>query len=205
MKNKTDVLIFARHGETEAGILDKFVGLSDSPLTQKGQEQAQYLGQLGRKKSTTIIYSSPLQRCMVTAEIAAKISGARVVIVNDLREICYGDWEGKPRTVLQKLSEWQQREKNLFEFVHPGEYKGIKGESYELMYNRLVPHIQSFVENGIPSQLIIAHAGVIRCARKFFEQEQNFSDAKISNDKVYKVFWDKGHLETNVIDIYQSK
>ena len=59
------------------------------------------------------IYSSPLQRALETAQILAR--GVPVTILDDLREITYGDWDGRtwleieasePDLSARKLLDW---------------------------------------------------------------------------------------------------
>ena len=45
-------IYFARHGETVWNVENKICGMTDSPLTEKGRQQARELGQ---KVKTTIL------------------------------------------------------------------------------------------------------------------------------------------------------
>lgn len=181
-------LIFARHGETEAGTRHCFVGVSDSPLTEKGQQQASLLGDLLQKEKVTLLYCSPLRRAQKTAEIVAEKIQVVPILIDDLREISYGAWEGKEKEVCKQLPIWNIRMNNLFTFVHPGMFRGIPGESYEMQYNRLQPFFKSLLERN-ETVAIIAHVGVLRAAKKFFEQssEQVFQNFSPANNEVFVV------------------
>jgi probable phosphoglycerate mutase len=66
-------LYFARHGETEANREKRFSGRKDTPLTDKGREQARAVGdilerELGERPPLAFV-SSPLQRARTTMEI----------------------------------------------------------------------------------------------------------------------------------------
>ncbi|HEY4275118.1 MAG TPA: histidine phosphatase family protein [Rhizomicrobium sp.] len=67
-------LYLARHGETQANREKRFSGRLDTPLTDKGREQARALGDilkraLGARPALAFV-SSPLQRARTTMEIA---------------------------------------------------------------------------------------------------------------------------------------
>jgi broad specificity phosphatase PhoE len=56
------------------------------PLTSKGEQEAESLGIYMREAGVAIIYSSPLDRCLHTAQIAASAAGAQLVTVHSLTE-----------------------------------------------------------------------------------------------------------------------
>ncbi len=93
---KLSVTIYlARHGETSWNTKDLMQGWQDSPLTNKGFMQAKRLAKRLMNISLHGIYSSTSGRAIHTAEI---IKGDRAleVVKNDmLRELCFGQWEGK--------------------------------------------------------------------------------------------------------------
>ena len=45
-------IYFTRHGETIWNVENKICGMTDSPLTARGQEQARQLGELVRELNT---------------------------------------------------------------------------------------------------------------------------------------------------------
>lgn len=183
-------LIFARHGETKAGVQDRFVGLSDSPLAEEGRKQAKHLAEFCKGESVGKIYSSPLGRARKTSREVAKACKLRINYKKELKEICYGEWEGKRREDVKILREWKEREKHFYTFLHPGEYNQKMGESYEMLYVRLAPFFARLeTSNEEKNILVISHNGVIRCARKYYEEITNdeFKNGGISNDHVYIV------------------
>ena len=95
------LLLLARHGNTfEAGDKIVWVGArTDLPLTAKGREQAEALGEGLQPMKSAIkrIVSGPLQRTRDHAGIAARaLRFTQPVEIDDrLREIDYGLWEAK--------------------------------------------------------------------------------------------------------------
>lgn len=174
-------VLFCRHGETVFNLEDKFQGVSDSPLTEKGQRQAELLGKyLASHFLPKLIYISPLPRVRKTVEIVLQQLGAEVPIHvrSDLKEVCYGEWETKSKEELRKLPEWSVRQSDRFHFVHPGSFEGQKGESYADLYQRLKPlftEVQSVKENIV----ICSHIGVMRSVMKYYNHLSDEETGKL--------------------------
>jgi len=90
-------LILVRHGETPLTKSGRYSGRGDVPLADEGEAQAMAAGGrvAGISRDVTAVVSSPLQRCVRTAElIAAEVGGVPVTVMDDLIECDFGDWEG---------------------------------------------------------------------------------------------------------------
>ena len=90
-------LILVRHGETAFTQQGRYSGRGDVPLSDEGQAQA--MAAAGRvagiSRDVAAVVSSPLSRCMRTAElISAEVGGATVTVLPDLIECDFGAWEG---------------------------------------------------------------------------------------------------------------
>ena len=178
-------LYFIRHGETEYNRDDKLQGLSDSPLTEKGLVQVNKFAEFFADKNIQKIYASPLERTNKTASIIAKKLSKEVSIIENLKETCYGEWEEKSKTYLKCHPLWGQRARDKYNFVHPGEFLGKKGESYADCYRRIVIFLQGIKS----SNLMISHLGTLRNIRKFYEQVSDDEAVSFSpkNNQVYVV------------------
>src|ERR1700758_632758 len=96
--------ILLRHGDTRLSPEHRFSGLRDLPLSAIGIRQAQAAAcRLANGTPIDAVVSSPLQRAVATAAIAAGELGLTSVIDGDLRETDFGDWGGVT------LAEIQQR------------------------------------------------------------------------------------------------
>ena len=61
-------IYFTRHGETVWNVENKICGMTDSPLTARGQQQARQLGErLAREASIQRVYSSGMRRARATS------------------------------------------------------------------------------------------------------------------------------------------
>ncbi|MEX0283770.1 MAG: histidine phosphatase family protein [Paracoccaceae bacterium] len=100
---RVPALLVLRHGETEWNLAGKLQGALDSPLTEKGQKQAQQQGailaSLGAMDWNW--YSSPQGRAAETARLAGGVDVTRDA---RLREIEMGEWSGRYRADLAEES-----------------------------------------------------------------------------------------------------
>ena len=102
------VVTLLRHAETEWNVLGKLQGASDSPLTEKGVQQAVLCGKRLKSRKFAAAYCSPLPRAKRTAELVLKKLDNPPQLVEDarLRERAFGDWEGmKWSDILAKYPE----------------------------------------------------------------------------------------------------
>lgn len=88
-------LILVRHGETLHNVAGIAQGWNDSALSDKGRQQAERTAERLAAMQVTALYSSPLGRAVSTAEVIANATGLKIQMLDDLREMNYGGWEGK--------------------------------------------------------------------------------------------------------------
>ena len=92
MPQTLPVVYLARHGETAWSLSGKHTGLTDVPLTERGEQNARQLGKRLKGLQVSEIFTSPLQRAARTCELAG--FGASAEVLPDLVEWNYGDYEG---------------------------------------------------------------------------------------------------------------
>jgi broad specificity phosphatase PhoE len=86
------VIYLARHGETVWSVSGQHTGVTDLPLTDRGERNAVRLGERLRGLVFTKVFTSPLRRAARTCELAG--FGAVANVDRDLMEWNYGDYEG---------------------------------------------------------------------------------------------------------------
>jgi broad specificity phosphatase PhoE len=96
MSEALPVISLARHGETAWSLSGQHTGLTDLPLTERGERNARRLGERLRGLTFARVFTSPLQRAARTCELAG--FGAVAEVDRDLLEWNYGQYEGR-RTV----------------------------------------------------------------------------------------------------------
>ncbi|MGE3539552.1 MAG: histidine phosphatase family protein [Candidatus Tectimicrobiota bacterium] len=89
------LVILVRHGQTDENISGRISGQGPVPLNTRGQEQARLAAEVLAPLGVTHIVSSPIVRALQTAEILAERLQQPIQTQADLREVGYGDWEGK--------------------------------------------------------------------------------------------------------------
>jgi broad specificity phosphatase PhoE len=93
MTEELPVIYLARHGETAWSLTGQHTGLTDLPLTERGEHTARRLGGRLGELTLTKVFSSPLQRARRTCELAG--FGSVAEIDPDLVEWDYGQYEGR--------------------------------------------------------------------------------------------------------------
>src|SRR5205085_2986791 len=83
----------ARHGETAWTVSGQHTGLTDIPLTDRGERNAHRLGERLQGLTLVRVFTSPLRRARRTGELAG--FGAAAEVDPDLVEWNYGQYEGK--------------------------------------------------------------------------------------------------------------
>lgn len=106
MSEPLPVIYLARHGETAWSLSGQHTGLTDLPLTERGERNAMSLGRRLRGLKFARVFTSPLQRAMRTCELAGYNAVAEVD--RDLLEWNYGDYEGRRTAeILVERPGWQ--------------------------------------------------------------------------------------------------
>ena len=89
------MIYLVRHGATEWNKDGIFRGRKDLPLSEEGKRQALSTARRLKNSSIDSVYSSPLKRAVETAEAIASECGCRIVKVEGLIDLNFGDWEGR--------------------------------------------------------------------------------------------------------------
>jgi probable phosphoglycerate mutase len=99
-------IYLARHGETAWTVSGQHTGLTDIPLTDRGERNARRLGERLKGLTFAHVLTSPLQRARRTCELAG--FGAVAEIDRDLVEWNYGAYEGlKTVDIRKERPDWQ--------------------------------------------------------------------------------------------------
>ena len=88
-------IYFVRHGETTYSQTGGFCGAIDPELTPAGSQMAEQFAATYAKLPWNAVYVSPMKRTIATAKPLCDAMGIEMQLHDGLREIKYGDWEGK--------------------------------------------------------------------------------------------------------------
>lgn len=134
------MLYLARHGETAWSLSGRHTGLTDVPLTERGERNARGLKERLRELTFAWVWTSPLQRAARTCEIAGY--GAVAEVDRDLVEWNYGEYEGLTRrNILATRPDWQ-----LFRDGCPG---GEGPDEVGARADRVVKRARALGANGL--------------------------------------------------------
>jgi broad specificity phosphatase PhoE len=87
-------MLLVRHGHVEGIRPERFRGRAELALTQQGMAEAQALAQrIARDWKPVAVYTSPLQRCVMTGGLIAKACGIGAEPIDGLMDIDYGGWQ----------------------------------------------------------------------------------------------------------------
>jgi broad specificity phosphatase PhoE len=106
MSSELPVIYLARHGETAWSLTGQHTGLTDLPLTERGEQNARALGPrlIGLKFAG--VFTSPLQRALRTCDLAG--FGGVAQVDRELVEWNYGVYEGrKTEEIHAERPDWQ--------------------------------------------------------------------------------------------------
>jgi len=152
-------IFLVRHGETEWNLEMRFQGWVNIPLNEKGIREAELLAQRLKKERIAAVYSSPLSRALKTAQIIAVMHGLEPSIVEGLREISFGKWEGKT------FAEMDDREKDaLLRWLNNPEENIIpEGETFKHFRERVLKSYYELINDRKQEDfLIVTHGGAIK-------------------------------------------
>ncbi|WP_215800665.1 2,3-diphosphoglycerate-dependent phosphoglycerate mutase GpmB [Pantoea dispersa] len=143
-----------RHGETVWNAARRIQGQSDSPLTDKGEQQAYQVGERVKSLGITHVIASDLGRTRRTAEIIADACGCTVTLDARLRELNMGCLEQRPLDGL--TAEEESWRKALVDGTEGGRIPG--GESMEEMATRMHAALNACLDLPAGSRpLLVSH------------------------------------------------
>lgn len=146
-----------RHGMTDANEKGIYIGKTDLPLSSKGAAEVAAKMDEFDYPAVHKVYSSPLKRCTETAEIL--FPETDITMVDDLRELDFGDFENKSVEQLINNPDYKKWLKGGKDNRPPN------GESLEEMtartYAGLHNIIMDMMNEGITHSALITHSGII--------------------------------------------
>ncbi len=148
--------ILIRHAQTDWNKRKVFRGRAEVELNRTGIRQAEKTSTLLADLPVEIIYTSPLKRASVTAQILTRPHfDLKTKEIPALIDIDYGEW--------QKLSEEDVQNTQIYSdwITKPDMVKFPGGESLEDVKNRVIPVFEEIVRTHNLS-IIVTHRVVIK-------------------------------------------
>ncbi|MCE5250901.1 histidine phosphatase family protein [bacterium] len=151
-------LILLRHGETSGQSSIRFYGSTDIPLSDIGINQMKRAGDALRTYPFRTVITSPLRRARESASIVFDGRGPEILVIDDFREIHFGEWEGLTR------DEIVARDPDIYRaYLEAGTEGRFPGGDYKPeFFSRIrTAAIDVFNRSELPI-LAVLHKGVIR-------------------------------------------
>lgn len=156
------ILVWVRHGETEANTQGRYLGQTDSPLTRRGLRQAEAAARrIAGLAGISRVYSSDLARCVETAAAISRSAGQPYILDARLREVSFGSWEG---TTYEELMASSDREAAVRWYEDPYANRPPGGESVSELGERVEAFLDRAASETKRGGIVVAvsHGGPIR-------------------------------------------
>lgn len=151
-------ILLIRHGQNNWVQKKRLAGWTPGVhLNEDGQKQVADLGQRLAHLPISMVYSSPLERCLETAEAVARPHNLIVSQMADIGEVRYGQWEGAKISKLAKQKEWHTVQH------FPSRFRFPEGESFIDVQHRAVAALEQLNQKHEKEVIAaVSHADVIK-------------------------------------------
>jgi len=145
-------IMLVRHPETTANAEQRLCGTTVSALTPRGERQAVALGEAIAAWRPDILYTSPSDRTRAVATLADP-SGERTVVLDDAREIDFGQAEGLAYSELGRHG---------IELDFTGGGPVAPGGEEGWAFDARVARTAEALLGNAPRTVLVSHGGVLR-------------------------------------------
>lgn len=152
-----------RHAEVEETFHGTIYGSANVPLSAAGHEQTESVAQAFAHLEFARVLSSDLDRARALGARLAELTGRRLELHGELRELHRGSWQGLGKTELHRdrgheIAAW---------FQDPWDYRGHRGESefdvFDRAWSILGPRLEEARSAADPRPIAVcAHFNVVR-------------------------------------------
>lgn len=154
---KNYYLYLIRHGLTQGNLDGKYIGQTDLSLCPSGAQTIRDLVSQEVYPEVGKVYSSPLARCLETAEII--YPEQKLMIIDEIGEMNFGEFENKTQQQLQDLPEYAQWLRGGADACPP------QGEKFGDFTLRCIEGLDvifsDMMRNDVQRAACVTHAGVI--------------------------------------------
>lgn len=154
---KSYVIHLIRHGAIDDTLSGKYIGTTDPPLSDKGKLALKKLAFTHAYPQPPVVFSSPLRRCTQTC--AVLFPERKPLVIANLSECNFGEWEGKTAEELKDSEDFQKW------LAGDNSVKPPRGESNADFVRRVCKIFESIVEGlmktGSTECAVVTHGGVI--------------------------------------------
>ncbi|MDO4581471.1 MAG: histidine phosphatase family protein [Bacillota bacterium] len=172
-------VLMLRHGKTQHNLDSRYTGATDVPLCALGE---QLLREAAPLPQPECVYVSPMLRARQTAAIL--FPAARQVVIEELREMNFGDFEGRT------AAEMADDPAYIAWLNSDGMAPCPHGDSIDSFAARVVPAFTALIDEqlaaGAERLTIVAHGGVLMAIMsRLAEPERHYFDWSVKNGQGY--------------------
>ena len=153
---KTFKIHLIRHGLTEGNLKQQYIGSTDLPLAAAGVNELKRLKEETDYPRVDVVYSSPMLRCKQSAAIL--YPNREIHTVDNLREIDFGDFEGKTANELEILPSYADWAAGRITAAPGGEDNTEFAKRLCVGLNEIV---RDMMQKGAEHAAVIMHGGAI--------------------------------------------
>ena len=194
MENIVNIYLI-RHGMTHGNTERRYIGSrTDEPLCEQGIKELMISADKIRSEiacdvDEVTLFCSPMKRCIKTAEIL--FPGTEQRIIPELREMDFGDFEGKNYTELNGVPEYQK-------WIEAGGMTGFPGgEDRGTFFGRMITALSIIMQNISDNNIIVCHGGSIMAIMSYLTGG-NYFDYQVGNGEGYSL---KIRVRDNGLDV----
>lgn len=195
---KKNILIL-RHGKTKANLRKEYTGRIDYSLCDEGIFELKKIHNLlvSQFAQPQVIFSSPMKRCIETSKIY--YPNHKPILINNLREINFGIFEGKTYDELIHLKEFQNFIESSWQSKIPnGEQPADFSERCFKGFNEVIEYM---IKIDLDYTVIICHGGVIMSLLYQISTDgKDFYDYYVENGKGYFIEYDTDSKKAEIIE-----
>ena len=182
-----------RHGQTEWNIEKRLQGHGNSPLTESGLRGAKELSKRLENINIERIYTSPIERAYKTAIILKGNKNIDVVKHEGLKEMNFGDFEGKiTEDVMKENPDWN------INLIMQGnlEMRAPNGETLAEVRERVSKAMDEIIkDNEGKTILIVGHGITLKAIMNYFK------DKDVNNEVMGQTTLTKVNVDVENINI----
>jgi len=185
-------LLLVRHAETDDNVNMRLSGWTDTDLSPRGVRQVEVLADHFNRAHGHVeaLYSSPLIRARRTAEAIGGLTGHTPTLLDDLREMYFGELDGRPFEELREAyAHLLEADENsaIEDFVWPS---GESRSGFSERVLRVITHVAR--RHAGQAVGVITHGGVIATLMTMLHGESAASWRKwvVPNASLTEVVWD---------------
>ena len=191
-----------RHGQTEGNKNGLFIGRTDMPVSEEGFDELSRLRDTYEYPRVGAVYTSPLRRCLQTAEFL--YPNNMLTVVDDLQEMDFGAFEGKSVAELEDDEDFGRWLADSAHNAPPGGETGL--QMAERLMRALSEIFAHMMQNRITSAAVITHGGAIMTLLTAFGYpRRELGSWSVENGKGYTILMSpQMWMRDNSFEIYDT-